>query len=229
MAHDRVEAVERALTVLAAFDPEVRALSLAELAAATGFYKSTILRLARSLERFGFLIRAPDGSFRLGPELWRLGSLYRRDHDLGEYVRPALRRLRDQSAESASFYIRDGDRRVCLYRIDSTREIRHHLDEGTQLPLDRGAAGHVLLALGGEPGDRYDRIRRRGYDISLGERDPDVAAVAVAVVTADRTLRGALALSGLRSHFDKAFRKKCVGWLIAAATDLSASLSHLSP
>ena len=113
MAHDRVEAVERALTVLAAFDPEVRALSLAELAAATGFYKSTILRLARSLERFGFLIRAPHGSFRLGPELWRLGSLYRRDHDLGEYVRPALRRLRDQSAESASFYIRDGDRRVC--------------------------------------------------------------------------------------------------------------------
>ena len=119
MAHDRVEAVERALTLLDVFTEEEDEVSLADLADKTGYYKSTILRLSRSLERFGYLARQPNGNFRLGPALWRLGSLYRREFDLGEYVRPVLRRLRDQTSETASFYIRDGDVRVCLYRENS--------------------------------------------------------------------------------------------------------------
>ena len=227
MAHDRVEAVERALTLLEAFGPDERALSLADLAHRTGFYKSTILRLTRSLERFRFLTRAPDGLFRPGPALWRLGSLYRQDYDLGEYVRPVLRTLRDESAESASFYVRDGDIRVCLYRLESNREIIHHLEEGAQLPLDRGAAGHVLLAYGGQAGKRYARIRRQGYDVSMGERESEVAAVAVPVLTSNGTIRGALALSGLVTHFDDAFRKKCVAWLTESASELSRDLIHI--
>ncbi|MEC9482451.1 MAG: helix-turn-helix domain-containing protein, partial [Halomonas sp.] len=41
MAQDRVEAVERALTVLEAFDSPQDRFTLAELATITGFYKST--------------------------------------------------------------------------------------------------------------------------------------------------------------------------------------------
>ena len=81
MSEDRVEAVERALTILEAFREGEEALSLAALAEKTGFYKSTILRLAASLERFGYLARTPTGLYRLGPSLWRLGSLYRRSFD----------------------------------------------------------------------------------------------------------------------------------------------------
>ena len=82
-------------------------LSLAALAEKTGFYKSTILRLAASLERFGYLAREPGGLYRLGPSLWRLGSLYRRSFDLGEHLRPELRRLVEATTETASFYVRE--------------------------------------------------------------------------------------------------------------------------
>ena len=51
MSTDRVEAVERALAVLDAFQTDRTEMTLAEIAVATGFYKSTILRLAGSLER----------------------------------------------------------------------------------------------------------------------------------------------------------------------------------
>ena len=121
MSEDRVEAVERALTILEAFREGEEALSLAALAEKTGFYKSTILRLAASLERFGYLAREPSGLFRLGPSLWRLGSLYRRSFDLGEHVRPELRRLVEATTETASFYVREGNERVCLYRLNSPR------------------------------------------------------------------------------------------------------------
>src|SRR4051812_19934699 len=56
MSTDKVEAVERALAVLDAFHADRAAMTLSEIASATGFYKSTILRLAGSLERLGYLI-----------------------------------------------------------------------------------------------------------------------------------------------------------------------------
>src|SRR5262249_56213088 len=93
MGQDRVEAVERALTILDAFAADKPELTLAELAAATGFYKSTILRLFGSLERLGHLIREPTGAFRLGPSLWRLGSIHRHGLNLVGAISPALRRL----------------------------------------------------------------------------------------------------------------------------------------
>ena len=63
-----VAAVDRALDILAAFKPTDKALTLAELAARTGFYKSTILRISQSLLRHNYLQRLDDGSYRIGAD-----------------------------------------------------------------------------------------------------------------------------------------------------------------
>ncbi len=196
-----VDAVERALTLLGAFQAGKRTLSLHELAQATGFYKSTILRLAASLERFGYLRRREDNRYQLGPACARLASAHGAAFDFSEVLQAAIKELAAASNETVSYYVRDGDERVCVFRQNSTRAIRHHVDEGTRLPLDRGAAGLVLLAFGGEEGPRFDRIRRDGYVVSLGERDPDAAAVSVPLFDAHDQLLGALTISGLRSRF----------------------------
>ena len=112
MAQDRVEAVERALSILEAFGETRAELTLTEIAEETGLYKSTILRLAASLGRYGYLVRDDRGLFRLGPGLWRLGSSYRRNFDLDEFIRPVLRGLVNETGETASFSVRDGDERV---------------------------------------------------------------------------------------------------------------------
>ena len=194
---NRVEAVERALSILEAFTEDDRFLTLAALSERTKLYKSTILRLIGSLERFGYIGRAADGTYHLGPSLWRLGSLYRSAHDLGEFIRPQLRILVEKTGETAAFFVRAGNQRMCLYRLNSTKPIRHHLDEGVLLPLDRGGTGRVLLAYSGEPGEPYDQIREQGYYFSKGERDPDVGAIAVPVFDRRGNLRGALAISAL--------------------------------
>ena len=71
-----VSAAERALAVLTAFRRGDGALSLAELAERTGLLKSTILRLAQSLQHYHLLARLPDGSYRLDAETLRLGTAY---------------------------------------------------------------------------------------------------------------------------------------------------------
>jgi DNA-binding IclR family transcriptional regulator len=67
--------------------------------------------------------------------------------------------LVEATQETASFYIRDGDQRICGYRLNSPRSARHHLDEGVRLPLGRGATRRVLLAFT-EPATR--RCRQSG-------------------------------------------------------------------
>ena len=196
MPESRVESVERALSLLEAFSSERSALSLAELAEETGLHKSTILRLSGSLIRFGYLRRGGDGRYRLGPALWRLGSIYRRGYELGERIRPALRRLVETTGETASFYVIDADERLCLYRENSADPLRHHLEEGTRLSLRHGAAGHVLSAFGTGCVEAQARLRADGGCMSLGERNPHVCAIAVPVFGARNHLLGALALSG---------------------------------
>lgn len=225
-----VDAVERALAILTAFSGDRDALSLAEVAERTGLYKSTILRLIVSLERFGFLVKDGEGAYRLGQELWRLGSLYARAFDPARIIRPVLQRLVDTTAETASFYIRAGDERVCLYRLNSPRSTRHHLEEGVRLPLDRGAAGRVLLAFGGRKGPIYDKIREGNEYVSLGERDREIAAAAVPVFDGGGALRGTLAVSGPLSRFDGKAQSLALKALHQAAATLPALLpSSLGP
>ena len=220
MSNDKVEAVERALTVLDAFHADRPTMTLGEIAAATGFYKSTILRLAASLERCGYLVREENGVFRLGPTLWRLGSVYRAGFNLGGTIRPELRRLVEASGETASFYVREGRSRVCLFRHNSPQSARHHLDEGAELPLNAGASAHVLVAFSDGRGSRSNAVQQRGYCISLGERDPQVAAVAVPVFDLGGQFRGALAISGLIGRFKEQERRAALAQLSASADRL---------
>jgi DNA-binding IclR family transcriptional regulator len=217
-----VEAVDRALTLLEAFLNDKPTLSLHELAAQTGFYKSTILRLAASLERFGYVRRREDNRYQLGPTCVRLGSAHEAAFNFRELLQTAIRDLAASSNETASYYIRDGKERVCMLHQSSNRAIRHHVDEGARLPLDRGAAGIVLLAFGGEKGSRFERIRREGHAVSLGERDPDAAAVSVPLFDAHDRLLGALSVSGLRTRFTP----KAVAAVRASLLETAARLEH---
>ena len=220
----RVEAVERALTILRAFRTPGEALALAELARRTGYYKSTILRLAASLDRMGFLVRGSSGDFSLGPELPRLAALCSADLDLEKLVRPRLARLVKATQETASFYVREGNERVCRFRENSPRSMRHHLDEGVRLALEAGASGRILLAFGEEPRRIDAVVRKRGWYVSLGERDPDIGSIAVPVIDGGGRLWGALAVSGLRTRFTEAFRQKALVTLRTEATALARQL-----
>lgn len=188
--------MDRALTILDAFSENDPTLTLAELAKRTGLYKSTLLRLAISLEKFGHLHRSPDGLYHLGSKLLLLGSLYQRHFRISDFVPPVLKQIVGELHEGASFYVRDGNQRVCLHRVDSRRAVRDSVHEGDRLPLNVGAAGHVLLAFSNGSGERYEEIRRSLYSASFGERDPETAAVACPVFGLEQKFFGALSVSG---------------------------------
>lgn len=219
-----VEAVDRALALLEAFADGSPRLSLAEVARRTGLWPSTLLRLAASLTRGGMLVRGTDGLFRLGPTTLRLGLLYRAGFNLAEPLRPALAQLSECTAETAAFFVREGDSRLCLFRHESDRPVRHAMREGDLLPLDRGAAGHVLMAFTGPSTDHLAALRAAGLALSLGERDSEAAAMAAPVFGAGGFV-GALSVSGPIGRFGPAQRPPLEAALREAAAALSRALS----
>ena len=214
-----VEAVDRALAILETFAAGRERQTLAQIAAASGFYKSTILRLARSLEQGGYLRRDPDGVFTLGPQPLRLAAVYKRGLRLEDQVRPVLRALAADSGESASFFRREGERRLCLYREESPRAIRDHIVEGDLLPLDVGAASHVLVRAAASPAGPAGIAPV----VSRGERDPETAAIAAPVYD-HAGLAGALTLSGPRGRFDDDRVGTMTALLVEQAHALTARL-----
>ncbi|MBO4227114.1 IclR family transcriptional regulator [Bradyrhizobium neotropicale] len=224
MSKPGVDAVSRALAILKSFNAERTAMTLTQIAETADLYKSTVLRLASSLEADGFLVRGADRLFRPGPELWRLGALYQRGLDLGEVIRPSLRRLVEATGETASFYVAENDERICLYRVNSPRSVRHHLEEGQRLPIDRGAAGQILTAYRELANAEGNKIRDRGFYVSIGERDPEVAAAAVPLIDVHGELRGALSVSTIRTRFNADARKAAIDALKSEAKALAELL-----
>jgi DNA-binding IclR family transcriptional regulator len=204
-AEGGVAAVDRALEILAAFEPTDKALTLAELAQRTKFYKSTILRLAQSLLRHNYLQRLDDGSYRIGPAPLMLGALYQRSMRVGDILLPLMHELAEQTGESVSIYTRNGDVRVCIHRVDSKHAVRDHVREGDVLPLERGSGGRILLAFGGAKGEPYETIRAEYCYASVGERDSETAGLSVPFFGTGQAILGALTLAGPRSRIDETF------------------------
>jgi DNA-binding IclR family transcriptional regulator len=225
MASPGVAAVDRALTILAAFDGEVEALTLAALSRRTGFYKSTLLRLIASLQAFGYILQLPDGRYHLGPTPFRLGGVYQRSNHLYDHVMPVLRQLVAAGTESPSFHVRhDATRRLCVFRVDSQHSTLDRVEAGSLLPLDRGAAGRVILAFDGAEGHSFDGIRETFVASSFGERDPDCAGIAAPVFGADGKLTGVLSVSGPKLRFIKETIAFMTAQVLQGALRLTQSL-----
>ena len=219
-----VAAVDRAFAILAAFKPGDERLTLAELAVRTGLYKSTILRLADSLLRHGYLHRFEDGRYQIGPAPFLLGALHQRSLRLGDILLPLIRELSQRTGEGVSFYTRRDGVRVCLHRVESRHEVRDHVREGDILPLDRGSGGRVLSAFSGVRGEPYDTIRKTFLYVSIGERDGETAGVSAPVFGPQQQLLGALTLAGPRSRVGETFIAGARAPLLDAAARATAAL-----
>lgn len=191
-----VTAVDRALTILAAFRDTDHGLTLSELSERVQLVPSTVLRLLASLLHFNLVTKRNDGRYALGHGAAQLYRVYASSFNLQDLVLPALQQLVARTQESASLHVRQGDHRLVLFRVNSPQSLSDQSQAGDLLPLERGSGGHVLLAFAGATGRQYDEIRQAGFKASpISDRSPDLAGISAPVFDAQGGLRGALVLT----------------------------------
>lgn len=220
-----VTAVTRALSLMEAYEVGESALSLAELSRRTSMHKTTVLRLARTLAASHYMVQTESGQWRLGPAAGWLGARYQAGFDVNNVVEPTLRALVAETGESASFYVREGDIRACVSRVEGPQSVRHHVRIGERLPLNKGAPGRVILAFSGAQGEPYESIRQCGYHLSMGEREAEVSSVAAPVFALNWKLLGSMCISGPSSRLTKARLDQHAQTVMTAANQLSYALA----
>lgn len=220
-----VAAVDRAFDILHAFQQGKPVLTLAEISRITGLYKSTILRLMGSLEKYGFVWQRSDGSYQLGAGLAALSSVFQDAFDLRHFVEPVLEELVAAMAESASFFVRDGDHQVCLFRVEGRHAVRDFsIRQGDRRPLNLSASSTVLRDYENIP---YEPLTpAKACIVSVGSVDPEMAAVGAPVFGAGHKLLGAMTLSGPSARFTPDYAAKLCPVLAEAAARLSISLGE---
>jgi DNA-binding IclR family transcriptional regulator len=216
-----VNAVNRALALLDVFMDGGSSLSLADLTRRTRLVKPTVLRLLLSLESGGYVIRLANGQYQLGAKVMQLGTVYRTNFALDALVLPILRHLTDVTQETASFHIKEGNKRLCLFRVDSPQPVRVFLAAGTVHPMDDTASGLVLQtyhALGDQTQSKKAVFQTAGI------RDQQTASLSTPVFGDGGRLVGALTVTGPIGRFQALDANKTSQHLVAAAAKLSRTL-----
>ena len=247
-----LKSVDKAVFVLNCFSPETPIRGVGEISQHTGYTKSTVSRMLSTLERHGCVERAGGpGKYRLGYRVYLWGLISGGHNNLTTIAKPVMEQLRDKCGEEVALYAVEGERRVCVERVASVHEIAKVAPVGTYYPLHAGASGRVLLAyLPAEKRQkifrkkRLDRftsftitdskalekdlesIRKKGYAISTGEREPDAFSVTAPVSDASGRVVASLSISGPNFRLTDQKLKRYITRVLTASEEISRKLGH---
>ena len=121
-------------------------VTLKILTADAGLHPSTAFRILASLSEHGFVERDPNGRYRLGVRLSRLGALAARHVDIREQARDLLEDLRDEVKETVNLLVREGNEVVYVERATVNRMMRVEQIVGGRAMLHITAVGKLMLA-----------------------------------------------------------------------------------
>lgn len=188
-----------------------RPLGLVDLAAAVDLPTTTAARLLATLVELDALVRAPDGTYRIGATIISLALAGDREAALCALARPHMVELVAAVEESVGLSLPVGDELVTIAQVDAQRSVQAEDWSGSRWPMHLGGSGDVLLAAW--PDDevairlarlddpdlvrsRIERARATGVAWSHGDYVADLSSVAAAVRDVDGRAIAALYVYG---------------------------------
>lgn len=144
---DRFKSVNKAISVLKRFNLQNLELSASEISKQVGMHRVTAHRLLETLLKAGLLEKSDNTSkYRIGPELYILGSLYLNTTDVVKAAEPVVKVLNDLTSESVSVSVLDSGFITLVMREESKYGFRWATHIGSIQPAYAPASGKALLS-----------------------------------------------------------------------------------
>src|ERR1700731_2944490 len=157
-----VQSVDRALLIIETLAEDDEGYRLTDLAVRTGLSPSTVHRLLTTLEKRRFVQFDRDESvWHIGAQSFAVGSTFVRRRNFVTQALPYLRKLRDQTRETANLAVVDDGAMVVLTRVESREITRSGTKVGGRVPMVASGLGKALLSTYSEE-DVFGIIRREG-------------------------------------------------------------------
>lgn len=139
-----VQSFARGLSVIRAFGPTAREMTLTEVAERTGLTRAGARRILLTLQHLGY-VAANERKFYLTPRILDLGYSYLSSMKLWDFAEPAMEDLVDKVHESCSVSVLDGTEIVYILRVPTRKIMTINLSIGSRLPAFCTSMGRVLL------------------------------------------------------------------------------------
>lgn len=247
MSASLVGSVARAIALLDAVADSDGGARVRELARRIGVNPSTASRLLGTLQAGGLVEREPGGSYRLGLKLVALSDRVLGQLDVRDRARPWLTWLVQETGETATLSVPGGGEAITVDFVPSPSSVVSLARLGRPSVAHATAVGKVMLAFGAEVprldppadltaftertitdraalSDELERVRRSGAAEAVGEREPDLNALAAPVIGRGGELVAILGLQGPAARLPASTRKALRDPLLRAARELGQAL-----
>ena len=251
---NRIQSVDRALSILEAMATEGRPLGLGEVASRVGLHVSTVHRLLATMRARSFVEQDDvTGHYRIGTAALRVGTSFLSETDLRPSLRPVLEGLAAKSKETANLVILQELEAVYVDHVIGTKVAKLFTEVGQRVPLHCTAVGKVFLAflpqhrrdavLPRMPLARFtkytlttrktlmeeiERVRAAGYAVDREEHEIGVACIAAPILDASDLVTAAIGVSGPSGRI-LGMVNGLARIVEAAALDASRSLGYATP
>jgi IclR family acetate operon transcriptional repressor len=250
-----VQSLTRGLSILEALAKAESGLTLTELAQRVALPTSTTHRLLSTLEKMSYVYQGGDLSlWYIGLKAFSVGSSFLANRDFVAESHVYMRRLMEQSGETANLAILDATDAVFIAQVQCHEMMRLLVKLGSRVPLHASGVGKAIFAA--LPDEQIDAIlkvkglpritehtivspetmwaalkviRQRGYSFDDEEHAPGTRCVAATIYDEHAEPLAAISLAGPSSRLPDA-RIRQLGPLVAhTAEELTRHLGGKWP
>ena len=240
----RIGASERAIAVLDTL-ADAGELGTNEIARRTSMTPSTVSRQLGTLAAAGLVERIPaSGRYRLGLRIVHLANALLARLDVREVARPHLVTLVETTGETATLSVPGDEDAITIDFVPGNHQVQPVSRLGRPSIAHATSAGKVMLAFSGrelpdgplraytprtitdpqELAAEIADVRERGYASAVGEREPDLTAIAAPICGSRGELEAIVALQGPSARFDEQAREQALPVLVSHAEAISREL-----
>ncbi len=250
-----VQVLERVFRILDELAEGSTELPGAEIADRVNLHRSTTHRLLAVLEKNRFVERNPENTrYRLGWRLFELGIIAASRLDVYEHAKPQLRRLVDETGETAHIGVLRQGEIISLLNVEGKRSVRTPATVGRRTPPHCTSQGKAILAFATPQQieaaidwHRFTRytentitdvsrfrtelamVRRRGYAVDNEEFEPGLRCIGAPVRDHTGEVIAALSIAGPSFRIGGQQIAALSRLVMAAAGRLSASMGYRDP
>ncbi|TNF17848.1 MAG: IclR family transcriptional regulator [Rhodobacteraceae bacterium] len=227
-AQNTIKSLDRAMEVFE-YLSDSQGKALTALADETRQSPATVYRILVTLEGRGLVeFDAEDQTWHIGPRAFVIGARFLRRTSLVDRARPILRRLMEETGETANLGIEQEGAVLFLSQVETHASIRAFFPPGTLSPMHSSGIGKALLAQMDE--GRLDRllgsvraeaftantitdpaalkedlkaVRDRGYSIDNEERNTGMRCIAAPVFDLNGEAIAGISVSGPTSRISE--------------------------
>ena len=231
-----VIALARGLEVLRVFTPSDGLLGNQEISVRTGLPKATVTRLTYTLTLLGYLSHIERlAKYQLAPAALALGYSTLANMRIRQIARPHMQALANYSGGSVALGSRDRLNLLYVEHCRAKSAVMLRLDLGSRIPIATTAMGRALIAavpekerdflmrhIARREGKAWPKVRTgieravkdlaaRGFTLSVGDWQKDVAAVGAALIPPDGSGLFAFNCGAPAFHFTRARLESDIG------------------